>query len=47
MDDCWSVRNRTADGKLQADPNRFPSGIAGLAKYVIPCLFFPIVFLGA
>lgn len=34
LDDCWLLRNRSAAGLLQADPERFPSGIAALAKYV-------------
>ena len=34
MDDCWPSKNRTAEGKLQADPDRFPSGIKSLADYV-------------
>ena len=34
LDDCWLARERDADGKLQPDPDRFPSGIAALASYV-------------
>lgn len=34
IDDCWMQDNRTADGKLQADEKRFPSGIKALADYV-------------
>lgn len=34
IDDCWMQNNRTADGKLQADKNRFPNGIKALADYV-------------
>ena len=34
LDDCWLTRNRSAAGLLQADPERFPSGIAALAEYV-------------
>lgn len=34
IDDCWLERNRTADGKLQADKKRFPSGMKKLAEYV-------------
>jgi len=34
IDDCWTLKNRSADGKLVADPGRFPSGIAALAKYM-------------
>jgi len=33
IDDCWQGQ-RDADGFLQADPERFPSGIAALADYV-------------
>ena len=35
IDDCWLARQRDEHGRLQADPARFPSGIKGLAKYVI------------
>lgn len=34
IDDCWTAMNRTKDGRLQADPKRFPSGIKWLADYV-------------
>ena len=34
LDDCWLARERDADGKLQPDSDRFPSGIAALADYV-------------
>lgn len=34
MDDCWLANNRSADGKLQADPIRFPNGIKALSDYV-------------
>ncbi|KAJ8290916.1 hypothetical protein GJAV_G00019160 [Gymnothorax javanicus] len=34
IDDCWSSKDRDKDGKLQADPKRFPSGIPKLARYV-------------
>jgi alpha-galactosidase len=33
IDDCWQVR-READGRIVADPERFPSGIEALADYV-------------
>ncbi|MGA9658929.1 MAG: glycoside hydrolase family 27 protein [Asticcacaulis sp.] len=33
MDDCWQ-KSRDADGNIQADPERFPSGIPALADYV-------------
>ncbi|MDQ8199836.1 glycoside hydrolase family 27 protein [Pelagicoccus enzymogenes] len=31
IDDCWSMRERDADGNLVADPEKFPSGIKALA----------------
>lgn len=34
IDDCWSSMDRDEDGRLQADPKRFPSGIPKLADYV-------------
>ena len=34
IDDCWMSKTRTPDGKLQADPDRFPSGIKSLAEYM-------------
>lgn len=34
VDDCWLAKNRSADGKLQADSKRFPSGIKALSDYV-------------
>jgi len=34
LDDCWMARTRDANGYLQADPTRFPHGIAALANYV-------------
>lgn len=34
VDDCWLAKNRSEDGKLQADNNRFPHGIKALSKYV-------------
>lgn len=34
IDDCWSSHKRDAQGRLQADPKRFPSGIKKLADYV-------------
>ncbi len=33
IDDCWQVR-RDPDGKIVADPQRFPSGIKALADYI-------------
>ncbi len=34
IDDCWMAPNRDKQGNLQADPERFPSGIKALADYV-------------
>jgi len=33
-DDCWPAKTRDAEGKLQPDPDRFPSGIKALADYM-------------
>jgi alpha-galactosidase len=32
LDDCWMAPQRAVDGELQADPTRFPHGIAWLAS---------------
>ncbi|KAK3593553.1 hypothetical protein CHS0354_018638 [Potamilus streckersoni] len=34
IDDCWAAKERGPDGRLIADPDRFPSGIKALANYV-------------
>src|SRR3989442_594347 len=34
IDDCWMAPQRDAEGRLQADPVRFPSGIKAVADYV-------------
>jgi alpha-galactosidase len=34
IDDCWMAPQRDAEGRLQADPARFPSGIKAVADYV-------------
>lgn len=34
IDDCWLAKTRDESGKLQPDPDRFPSGIKALADYV-------------
>ena len=34
VDDCWAAGFRDGDGRLTADPSRFPSGMAALARYV-------------
>ena len=40
IDDCWLARERDSQGRLQADPQRFPSGIKALADYVRICPSF-------
>ena len=34
IDDCWLAHDRDSQGRLQPDPQRFPSGIRALADYV-------------
>lgn len=34
VDDCWPSHQRAANGRLQPDPDRFPSGIKALADYI-------------
>ncbi|MBQ8907771.1 MAG: glycoside hydrolase family 27 protein [Clostridia bacterium] len=34
IDDCWALRRRNEDGRLVADPDKFPSGMKALADYV-------------
>eukprot|EP00041_Stephanoeca_diplocostata_P029399 m.867086 g.867086 ORF g.867086 m.867086 type:complete len:434 (-) comp23554_c2_seq1:48-1349(-) len=34
LDDCWSAKTRDAHGRLQADPSKFPNGLAEVATYV-------------
>ena len=34
IDDCWSLKERDENGRLQADPEKFPSGMKALADYV-------------
>lgn len=34
LDDCWHAAERDADGFIQCDPVRFPSGMKALADYV-------------
>jgi alpha-galactosidase len=34
LDDCWALPERDANGNLQPDPVRFPSGIKAVADYV-------------
>lgn len=34
IDDCWSLRERNAEGRIVADPEKFPSGMKALSDYV-------------
>jgi alpha-galactosidase len=34
VDDCWSKKERDADGKLVADPVKFPGGMKALGDYL-------------
>lgn len=34
IDDCWSLKERDENGKLVADPKKFPNGIKAVADYV-------------
>lgn len=34
IDDCWSLKERDAEGKLVADPAKFPNGMKAVADYV-------------
>jgi len=34
LDDCWQASARGADGKVQADSARFPSGLKALGEYI-------------
>ena len=34
IDDCWSLRERNAEGKIVADPAKFPHGMKHLADYI-------------
>lgn len=34
IDDCWSLKERDEDGKLVADPEKFPHGMKYVADYV-------------
>ena len=34
LDDCWSSKSRDAQGNLQPESSKFPSGMASLADYV-------------
>lgn len=43
VDDCWMSKHRDKEGRLQADPIRFPSGIKALADYVRILISFKLV----
>lgn len=34
IDDCWSLRERGADGRIVPDPEKFPHGMKAVADYV-------------
>ncbi|MBD8841628.1 glycoside hydrolase family 27 protein [Paenibacillus sp. FSL K6-4396] len=34
IDDCWSLKERDANGNLVADPEKFPSGMRALSDYI-------------
>lgn len=34
IDDCWALKQRDENGKLVADPEKFPSGMKALADYI-------------
>ncbi len=34
IDDCWSLKERDADGNLVADPEKFPNGMKALGDYI-------------
>ncbi|KPJ13530.1 Alpha-N-acetylgalactosaminidase [Papilio machaon] len=34
IDDCWSERERSSDGRLVPDKNRFPNGMKYISDYV-------------
>ena len=34
IDDCWSLKERDENGRLQPDPEKFPYGMKALADYV-------------
>ncbi len=34
IDDCWSLRQRGADGRIVPDPEKFPHGMKAVADYV-------------
>ena len=44
IDDCWSLRERGADGRIVPDPEKFPHGMKAVADYVhekgLNCLIY-------
>lgn len=34
LDDCWASKDRNSDGQLEADPEKFPSGIKYLSSHI-------------
>ncbi len=34
IDDCWSLKERDSEGRLQVDPEKFPNGMKAVADYV-------------
>ena len=34
IDDCWALRDRDENGRMVADPEKFPSGMKALADYI-------------
>ena len=34
LDDCWSLKERDANGRLVADPAKFPHGMKAVADYI-------------
>lgn len=34
IDDCWSLKQRDGEGRLVADPEKFPSGMKALSDYI-------------
>ena len=34
IDDCWSLKERDAEGRLVPDPEKFPHGMKYVADYV-------------
>merc|ERR550534_382210 len=34
LDDCWTLQNRNAQGRLQPIPTAFPSGMAAISEFI-------------